>query len=149
MKLKIGQVNVMKSQSGLTFLEVIIIIVVLGVVGFITVPKFKTMLYQSRESRTKSHLGDLRGALAIYYSDNFGRYPSDEGTPETRLSGALVPQYLKKIPDVELSHYYGNNRNTVQDRFDDQGDWMYSTLNGFVAVNSLRPDTKGEAISSW
>lgn len=125
------------------------IIVVLGVVASITVPKFLLMLHQSREARTKSHLGDLRGALAIYYSDNFGRYPSDEGTPETRLANALVPQYLKRIPDVELRHYYSRNLNTVQDRFDDQGDWMYSMLNGFVAVNSLRLDTKGEVISSW
>ncbi|MCG3206128.1 MAG: hypothetical protein KCHDKBKB_02855 [Elusimicrobia bacterium] len=139
----------MKSQSGLTFLEALMIIVVLGVVAYITVPKFQLMLYQSREARTKSHLGDLRGALAIYYSDNFGRYPSDEGTPETRLSSALVPQYLKRIPSVELRHLYSRNLNTVQDRFDDQGDWMYSLLNGFVAVNSLRKDTKGEAISNW
>jgi hypothetical protein len=139
----------MKNESGLSFLEVLMIIVVLGVVGFITVPKFQTMLYQSRESHTKSHLGDLRGAIAIYYSDNFGRFPSDEGTADTRLTGALVPQYLKRIPDVELRHLYSRNLNTVQDRFDDQGDWMYSMLNGFIAVNSLRTDTKGEAISSW
>lgn len=139
----------MKQRLGLSILEVLIIIVVLGVVAFITVPKFQVMLYQSRESRTKSHLGDLRGALAIYYSDNFGRYPSDEGTPDTRLTAALVPTYLKRIPDVELSHLYARNLNTVQDRFDDQGDWMYSMLNGFVAVNSLKADTKGEPISSW
>lgn len=149
MRDKKGQVIYMKSQSGFTFLEALMIVVVLGVVAFITVPKFQTMLYQSRESRTKSHLGDLRGALAIYYSDNFGRYPSDEGTPETRLSSVLVPQYLKKIPAVELRHLYSRNLNTVQDRFDDQGDWMYSLLNGFVAVNSQRTDTKGEAISTW
>ena len=150
MKFKNGQLRLMrKYQTGLTFIEVLMIVVVLGVVAFISVPKFQLMLYQSRESRTKSHLGDLRGALAIYYSDNFGRYPSDAGTPETRLSTVLVPQYLKKIPDVELKHLYSRNLNTVQDRFDDQGDWMYSLLNGFVAVNSLKTDTKGEAISSW
>ena len=54
-------------------------VVVLGVTAVITVPKFVNMLHQSREGRTKAHLGDLRGALAIYYSDNFGLYPSDEG----------------------------------------------------------------------
>lgn len=139
----------MKSQSGLTFLEVLMIIVVLGVVVFVTLPKFQLMLYQSREGRTKTHLGDLRGALAIYYSDNFGRYPSDEGTPETRLGSALVPQYMKRIPNVELSHLHPRNLNTVQDRFDDQGDWVYSTLNGFVAVNCTHADTKGDVITSW
>ncbi len=148
-ELKKGQFMRMKSERGITFIEVLMIVVVLGAVAFITIPKFQTMLYQSRESRTKTHLGDLRGALAIYYSDNFGRFPSDEGTPETRLVSGLVPQYLKRIPDVELKHLYSRNLNTVQDRFDDQGDWMYSMLNGFIAVNSLKTDTKGEAISSW
>lgn len=147
-EVKKGQFMRMRNESGITLLEALMIVVVLGVVAFITVPKFRTMLYQSRETRTKAHLGDLRGALAIYYSDNFGRFPSDEGTPETRLAGALVPQYLKKIPDVELRHLY-RNINTVNDRFDDQGGWVYSMLNGYVAVNSLKTDTKGEAISSW
>ncbi len=146
---KKGQFINMKSQRGIAILEVLMILVVLGVIAFITVPKFQTMLYQSRESHTKSHLGDLRGALAIYYSDNFGRYPSDEGTPETRLSAAIVPQYLKRVPSVELRHLYGHDKNTVQDRFNDEGDWMYSMVNGFVAVNSSKADTKGEPISSW
>jgi len=141
--------NQTKTQSGLTFFEVLIMIVVLGVVLAITVPKFRTMLYQSREGHTKAHLGDLRGALAIYYSDNFGLYPSDDGTPETRLAQALVPQYLKRIPDVELPHLHPRNLNTVRDQIDDAGDWVYSTLNGFVAVNCTHSDTKGEAISGW
>lgn len=139
----------MKSESGLTFLEVLLLIVVLGVLMAITIPKFQLMLYQSRESRTKSHLGDLRGALAIYYSDNFGLYPSDEGTAETRLAAALVPQYIKTIPAVELSHHHPNKMNTVQDRIDDGGDWTYSMYKGFVAVNCTHIDTKGEAISNW
>lgn len=140
----------MKSASGLTILEIVAMIVVLGVVGTITFPKFRQALYQSREARTKTHLGDIRGALAIYYSDNFGLYPSDEGTPGTRLASALVPRYLKSgMPAVELDHHYAKNLNTVQDRFDNGGDWVYSMLNGFVAVNSWMPDTKGRPISSW
>jgi hypothetical protein len=87
--------------------------------------------------------------VAIYYSDNFGRYPSDEGTPETRLATALIPMYMKRLPFVELTHLYSTKKNTVENRIDDQGDWVYSTLNGFVAVNSFQRDTKGEAISNW
>jgi hypothetical protein len=123
--------------------------VVLGVIGAITGPKFRAMLYQSREGRTKSHLGDLRGAVAIYYSDHFGLYPSDEGTPDTRLVKSLVPQYLKKIPDVELTQHHFHHLNTVQDQIDDQGDWYYTTFRGFVAVNCTHLDTKGNPISSW
>ena len=139
----------MKNNRGITILEVVIIILILGVVGFITIPKFKTMLYQSREGRTKTNLGDIRGALAIYYSDNFGLYPSDQGTAETRLSTALVPRYLKKIPPTELTHLYGSKKITIQDRLDDQGDWWYSLIRGFVAVNSVKTDTKGQPISNW
>jgi CheY-like chemotaxis protein/Tfp pilus assembly protein PilE len=86
--------------AGFTLLEIVLLVVVLGVIAAITFPQFKRMVYQSREGRTKSNLGDLRGALAIYYSDNFGLYPSDEGTPETRLATTLVPQYIKAIPYV-------------------------------------------------
>lgn len=144
-----GQVNGMKREAGLTVLEIITMVVVLGVVAAITLPKFRLALYQSREGRTKTHLGELRGALAIYYSDNFGLYPSDEGTAETRLKAALTPKYINRIPYVELDHYYPENLNTVEDRFDNRGDWVYSMLNGFVAVNSWMSDTRGQPISSW
>ena len=139
----------MRMRKGLTIVEVLVMIAVIGVVAAITIPKFRTMVYQSREGRTRAHLGDLRGALAIYYSDNFGLFPSDEGTPETRLSSALVPRYLKQIPAVELPHLHARELNTVQDRLDDTGDWFYTALDGFVSVNCTHVDTKGEPVSSW
>jgi type II secretory pathway pseudopilin PulG len=124
-------------------------VVVVGVIAAITVPKFKAMIYRSREGRTKASLGDLRGALSIYYSDNFGIYPSDEATPDARLANVLVPKYLKRIPGVELPHLHPGSRSTVQAKIDDQGDWMYTTLDGFVAVNCTHIDTKGAPVSSW
>jgi len=138
-----------KDRRGLTFLELLVMLSVLLVVAGITIPKFRTMIYQSREGRTKTHLGDLRGAIAIYYSDNFGLYPSDEGLPKTRLASALVPKYLKAIPEVELIHHHPQKLNSVEDHFTDSGDWMYITLNGFVAVNCWHLDTQGEPISNW
>lgn len=146
---KSGNVSVVRNNSGLTFFELLVMALVLGAVAAITVPKFRSALYESREARTKTRLGDLRGALAIYYSDNFGLYPSDDGTPETRLSSAIVPRYLKTMPRVDLPHLHPERLNTVQNRFDNRGDWMYSMLNGFVAVNSWKLDTAGRPISSW
>jgi type II secretory pathway pseudopilin PulG len=138
-----------KNQSGFSILEIIVMVVVLGVVGVITVPKFKTMLHQSREGRTKSGLGELRGALAIYYSDNFGLYPSDEAAPDHLLHDVLVPKYLKKIPAVDLTHIHPGKARTVQNELNDKGDWFYTTLDGFVGVNCTHEDTKGVVISNW
>lgn len=138
-----------REQTGLTFLEVVIILLVLATVAYITYPKFVTLLHQSHEGHTKANLGDIRGALAIYYSDNFGLYPSDEGTPENRLVSSLTPHYIKEIPPVELPHYYPVPLNTVQDRLNDKGDWVYYTLNGFMTVNSFLNDTSGEPFSKW
>ena len=138
-----------RHQSGITVVEIIIMLIVLAVVGVITVPKFRLMAQQSNEGRTKANLGDIRGALAIYYSDNFGLYPSDEGTPEDRLVSALTPNYIKKIPPVELPHLFPENLNTVQDRMNDKGDWVYTTLNGFITVNSSKMDTGDEPLSNW
>lgn len=138
-----------RHEKGFAILELIVMVVVIGVIAAIAVPKFKKTLHASREGRTKASLGDLRGALSIYYSDNFGIYPLDEGTPETRLREQLVPKYLKDIPRVELTHLHPEKLNTVQNQFDDKGDWMYTTLDGFVAVNCLHVDTKGAPISNW
>lgn len=138
----------MRTKNGLTILEVLIMATVIGVVAAITIPKFIVMSHRSREADTKGNLGDLRGALAIYYSDNFGLYPSDAGTPETRLSSAIVPKYIKSMPAVTLTHVHPRQA-TVQDVFDDGGDWYYTMLNGFVAVNCTHADTRGEPVSGW
>jgi type II secretory pathway pseudopilin PulG len=130
-------------------MELLLIIVVIGVVGAIVAPKFRQRVYQSREAATKGNLGLLRGAIAIYYSDNFGIFPSDAGTPETRLSSILVPHYIKEMPKVRLKHIYPQELNTVQDRFDNRGDWWYTMHQGFVAVNSSHTDTKSTSISNW
>jgi hypothetical protein len=134
---------------GLTVVEIVIMLAVLAVVGALTFPKFRTMLYASREGRTKTGLGDLRGAISIYYSDNFGVYPADDGTPDARLAQYIVPAYIKAMPKVELKHLHPGELTTVQDRFTDAGDWMYEVLNGFVAVNCGHTDTKGQTISDW
>lgn len=141
----------MKKQStaGLTFMELLIVITALTVLTVITFPKFRQMVIQSRESRTKNSLAKLRGTLSIYYSDNAGLYPSDLGTPETRLKSAFVPKYIDKIPSTELAHLYGRKKNTIQDRVDDQGDWVYSLIDGYIGVNSLKTDSKGREISKW
>lgn len=139
----------MKKTAGLTVLEIIMMVSVLVVVAVLTFPKFRLMVIQSREGRTKTSLGELRGAVSIYYSDYRGLYPSDEGTPETRLVDVLTPRYLPAIPYTDLPHLYGKKKNTIQDRFNDQGDWVYSLVDGFIAVNSLKIDSKGRPISSW
>jgi len=139
----------MRSVSGMSILEMVAIVTVLSVVAAITFPKFQRMLYQSREGRTKANLGDIRGAIAIYYSDHYGLFPSDNGLPETRLSKALVPTYLEVLPAVDLLHLYKEKLNTVNDRLDDGGDWVYGTLEGHIYVNSTRLDTEEQPISGW
>jgi len=136
-------------QRGFTILEIIAMVVVIAAVLVITVPKFQMMVRQSSEGRTKASLGEIRGAVAIYYSDNSFLYPSDDGTPETRLSQSIVPKYLKRLPDVDLPRLHPKKLNTVEDRINDQGNWLYTTLDGFVGVNCTHADTKGGAVSNW
>ena len=138
-----------RHQKGMAIMDVVIILSVVAVLTAIMFPKFTTMLHRSREGRTMANLSDIRGAIAIYYSDHSGLFPSDEGTPETRLSSDLVPKYLPEMPPVDLSHYHPEKLNTVQDRFNHKGDWVYTTLNGHVFVNTNHVDTHGKPISEW
>ncbi|MFN0118839.1 MAG: type II secretion system protein [Elusimicrobiota bacterium] len=141
--------NKLNYKRGTSFMEALFIIVIVGVVFAITYPQFREMLYKSREARTKSALGQLRGAIEIYYSDNFGLYPLDSGTPETRLVSDLTPKYLPQIPFVDLVHYHSTQLNTVENKITGVGNWYYTTLNGEVTVNSIYLDTKQTPISSW
>lgn len=138
-----------RRKSGLSALEILIMLTVLFIVAAVTYPKFRALARQSHEASTKNRLGRLRGAVSIYYAENFGLYPSDRGDPATRLSSSVVPRYLSEMPAVDLPHFHPDPLGTVQEKVTGAGDWYYGMLDGRVGVNSLHADTKGQPITSW
>jgi hypothetical protein len=103
-------------------IEIVLAILGLGLLIFITVNKCSKVLEQSKEIATKKGLSSLRSAIAVYYADNNGNYPS------TDISKELVEKgYIEKIPYVYLLHHKKSNQIIIANlnRNIDSGEWAY------------------------
>ncbi len=66
------------AARGFTLVELVIVIVVLGILASVAIPKFYDMSADNKQSSCKMSLGGVRSALANYYA--YSATPSGGGT---------------------------------------------------------------------
>lgn len=115
-----------KSESGFTLIELVIVIVILGILAAVAIPKYEDMREQARVATVKGQLGSIRSAIAIQYARNAlngsAAFPTLDGTI---FADGNVP----KEPM--------NNSNAVKTTagVDNAGGWQYTQTTGLVKVN--------------
>jgi general secretion pathway protein G len=102
------------SQAGFTLIELMVVIIILGLLAAITVPKFMGQSDKAKVDIAKTQIVSLESALKMYKLDN-GSYPStDQGLQalvEPPTSGNLPKNWRKggymergKIPKDPWDH---------------------------------------------
>lgn len=95
-----------EQQRGFTLIEIMVVIVILGVLGALVVPKVMGRPDEARVVAAKQDLNALQQALKLYRLDN-GRYPtSAQGLQALVQQPTLVPAarnwkpggYLERLP---------------------------------------------------
>lgn len=107
---------------------------------------------KAAEGQTKGYLGTLRSAIAIYYGDKEGEYPTS--------FNQLIPDYLRGVPFTRTP---GTNcassadyqvikgvktEDDIRDVLTSKGGYYYvydekSPMHGRVGINCKQPDSKG------
>ena len=130
----------MKAQSRLSYLEIIIIAVVLGVIGMRVVPQFVEAGPESQIGKLIDGLQEMRAQLDLYRVQHAGSLPDVDSfagfeAAMTKKTGRCGP-YVRKIPTNPF-----NDLNTV--RFDGEpagagtAGWRLDTATGvFLADDS-------------
>ena len=118
--------HVRKSEAGFTLIELVIVIVILGILAAVAIPKYEDMREQARVATIRGQLGSMRSAIAIQYARNAllgtATFPTLDGTI---FADGNVP----KEPM--------NNSNAVKTTagVDGVGGWQYTQANGLVKAN--------------
>src|SRR3984957_19440153 len=93
-------------QAGFTLIEVMVVVVILGILAAIIVPKIMSRPEQARQVKAKQDILAIQSALDLYKLDN-GIYPTtDQGLQAlvTKPTNAPQPQnwksdgYLQRLP---------------------------------------------------
>ena len=138
--------------SGMTLVELMIVVSIIGILAFIIAPKYGQIIQKSKEGSTKGNLGTIRSALSIYYGSLEGRYPLTLGSMTTNS------KFLSSIPVVKVPSYHADSWVEIDDSpsaaMTDGGGWAYDNNSsdqnfGSVWVNCTHTDTKGTIWSSY
>lgn len=126
-----------------------IVVAILGILAALALTKYGQMLEKSKEGQTKGNLNSIHSAVAIYYGDQKGIWPT---TLNTQTVFAFS-QYLDTVGPVKVSGYFvagaqspaGNlvTMTTMGSAPSGSGiGWLYDSTNGEVFVNSTVKDSK-------
>jgi general secretion pathway protein G len=88
--------KLLKSEAGFTLVELLIVLMVLGILATIAIPRFKDMSGKANQVKMKSELKQVQTALELYYAEN-NEYPVDDA--------AFEPALDDLVEDVDIAAY--------------------------------------------
>lgn len=98
--------SVARNQKGFTLIEIMVVVVILGILAGIVVPKLLDRPEEARRTKAQVQIKSLEEALALYKLDN-GFYPSTEQGLQALVAKPEIGRipsryrdggYMKKVP---------------------------------------------------
>ena len=108
-------------KKGFSITEVVVMLVVFAILLGLAVPKFMEIVHKAQEGSTKHKLMRVRNAIAVYYGEHQGTYPTDD-------LKSLVPEYLEAIPEAYIPGIGPSNHvstGNFEQSFTKTGGWAY------------------------
>lgn len=113
-----------RSRAGFTFLELLVVVVLMGVMASIVVVSYTSTSLRTRDARRKRDAAALQAALQIYKERN-GAYPEHTdcsaqatwpGCTDPWIEGMTI-EYISRLPQDPKENYYGFVANQVSGNY--------------------------------
>lgn len=150
----------MMRRSGFSLLELVIVVVIIGVVAAIAVPRISSTAQNSDQAALQYDLTILTKALEHYAAEHGGQYPDDAKVTEqltqyTNPGGDVSPApdathylgpYLRSVPPLPVGSHKGD---TGIANADGPGvGWLYSQGRQTIRPN-MKPDMTDEQLDEY
>lgn len=102
---------VLGQQSGFTLIEVMVVVIILGILAAIVVPRVMDRPDAARTTKAQADIRALESALKLYKLDNFVYPNTDQGLQAlvSKPSGTPEPRNWKKYMDRKPKDPWGND----------------------------------------
>ena len=98
-----------RNQAGFTLIEIMVVVVIMGILAALIVPRVLDRPDQARQVAAKQDIGGLMQALQLYRLDN-GRYPTTsqglKALTEKPEGARNWRPYLDRLPNDPWGHPY-------------------------------------------
>jgi len=78
------------NRRGFTLIELVIIIVILGILAAVAIPRYSNITDEAREASARAALGGLRSGIAIWYATQAVQTGTASWPPQDSLSSVGV-----------------------------------------------------------
>ncbi len=128
------------NQKGFTLIELVIIIVILGILAAVAIPKYQDITTEAREAAGRAALGSLRSGVTIFYANEAVKTGTATWPTQVDLStsGIVMEQSLPKNPyqlstNAPDSLVTGVTKGTIVGA---RGGWAYLPASGEIWLNT-------------
>jgi prepilin-type N-terminal cleavage/methylation domain-containing protein len=135
-------------QGGFTLIELVIIIVVLGILSAVAIPKYQNITSEAKEASCRAALGGLRSGITIYYANQAvttgtAAWPtlSVLETADSVMIHAMPKNPYQLDANAPDSIVTGVTKGTIVGT---RGGWAYLATSG-----EIWPNTSGSGENNW
>lgn len=135
-------------QGGFTLIELVIIIVVLGILSAVAIPKYQNITSEAKEASCRAALGGLRSGITIYYANQAvttgtAAWPtlSVLETTDSVMIHAMPKNPYQLDANAPDSIVTGVTKGTI---VGSRGGWAYLASSG-----EIWPNTSGSGENAW
>lgn len=115
----------LRKRKGFTFLEILIVVVIIGILAAIAIPNFIGMTDRAKIARIQSDLQAIGVASEMYYMDK-GSYPAKLSDLVTENASDSYLQSIPKPPVEDTSYSWDAKKGEASYTFKDK---KYSSRN--------------------
>ena len=95
----------LKEQKGFTLIELMIVVAIIGILAAIAIPNFMNYQCKAKQTEAKYHLGELRMAEEVYFSD-YDVYKDENGFDALGFDAKGDTRYSITVPTIDNSNMY-------------------------------------------